>query len=124
MKSVLRIVILILLPGWAGAQAGDSYESGLFMKLKNAANDTIRMDVYRQLGFYHQDSDADTGLVYHMEQLNLAEKLKLRLWEADAHEQIGYCFTKKYKFSEAYENYMLALKIAEDPSSALNSWGY
>ena len=124
MKSVLKIFVLFLFPVLAAAQDEKNYEDSLLSALKNAANDTIRMDINRKLGFYHQDSDRDTALVYHQVQLALAEKLKLKLWEADACQQIAYCYSNKFRLSEAYENYMKALRIAEDPASAANGWGY
>ena len=124
MKSVLKIFVLFLFPVLAVSQDEKNYEDSLLSALKNAANDTIRMDINRKLGFYHQDSNRDTALVYHQVQLALAEKLKLKLWEADAYQQIAYCYSFMFRLSEAYENYMQALKIAEDPASAANGWGY
>jgi two-component system NtrC family sensor kinase len=124
MKSVLKIFVLFLFPVLAVAQDEKNYEDSLLTVLKNAANDTIRMDINRKLGFYHQDSNRDTALVYHQAQLALAEKLKLKLWEADAYQQIAYCYSYKFQLSEAYENYMQALKIAENPANAANGWGY
>ncbi len=124
MKSVLKIFFLLLLPGLATAQDGNSYEDSLLMVLKNTTNDTIRLEINRSLGFYQQDNDPDKARVYHEAQLELAQKIKLRLWEADAHQQLGYCYTGNGNFPAAYENYMKALQIAEDPSSAANGWGY
>ncbi len=124
MKLVLRIFFLFLVPGFAKAQDGKSYKDNLLTALKNAPNDTVRMELNRTLGFYHQDSDAGKALAYHEAQLALAKKLDLKLWEADAYQQIAYCNTGIFRLSVAYENYMQALKIAEDPSSAANSWGY
>ncbi|HSR61660.1 MAG TPA: tetratricopeptide repeat protein, partial [Robiginitalea sp.] len=92
--------------------------------LRNAANDTVRLDISRKLGFYHQDSQADSALVYHTRQLELAKKLNLKLWEADAYQQIGYCYLNLDNLPVAYENYMQAMKMAEDPSTADNGWGY
>jgi len=124
MKSVLKIFLLILLPGLTLAQDEQGEESILLEALKNAPDDTIRMEINRKLGFYHQDSDGSKALVYHQAQLALAEKLNLKLWEADAHQQIAYCLTYLYRFPDAYENYMQALEIAGNPASSANGWGF
>jgi signal transduction histidine kinase len=92
--------------------------------LRNAKNDTMRLDINRKLGFFHQDSDPAKALPYHESQLALAKKLQLKIWEADAYQQIAYCNTALYKLSAGYENYMQGLKIAEDPATATTGWGY
>jgi len=124
MKLLFKIFFLFLLPGLATAQDEQRYLDSLLTALKNAANDTIRMEINRTLGFYHQDSDGRKALAYHEAQLALARKLDLKLWEADAYQQIGYCNTGIFRLSVAYENYMQALKITKDPSAATNGWGY
>ncbi|MBK8778919.1 MAG: hypothetical protein IPO25_16510 [Saprospiraceae bacterium] len=107
------------------AQVRQGYDAdSLHMALLKAANDTQRMDIYRKLGFFHQDSNPDTGFVYHDAQRVLAQKLNFKLWEADAYQQIAYCYSNRFRLSEAYENYMRALTIAEDPSAAEKGWGY
>lgn len=124
MKSIVNICLLSLSSVLALAQDGQSYEDSLLAALKNASNDTLRMEINRDLGFFHQDSDADKALVYHEAQLDLAKKLHLQLWEADAYQQIAYCYASRLKLPLAYENYQQALQIAKDPSSAKNGWGY
>ena len=112
------------MPFLTAAQVGKKYEDSLLTALSHAANDTVRLAINRKLGFFHQDADAAKALVYHEAQRDLAKKLQLKLWEADAYEQIAYCNTFLMKLPAAYENYMLALKIAENPSTAANGWGY
>lgn len=123
MKSILNILLLLIFPFLVSAQI-QNYEDSLLSELQHATNDTIRMSLNRQIGFYHQDSDADKALAYHEAQLALAKKLNLKLWEADAYQQIAYCYSSRFRLPLAYENYQLALEIAEDPSSAENGWGY
>ena len=124
MKSVLKIFLLIFLPVLAQAQNEQNYEDSLKTALRNAVNDTIRLDINRQLGFYHQDSEPDTSLIYHQSQLVLAKKLNLKLWQADAFQQIAYCYFLLDNLPASFEFYMNGLKIAEDPTSAANDWGY
>jgi signal transduction histidine kinase len=124
MKSIVKIFLLILLPGVALAQGEQRYQDSLLVALRNAANDTIRLAINRELGFYHQDIEAVTAIVYHKSQLALAQKLNLKLWEADANQQIAYCYSQTFQLPDAYEHYMKALRIAEDPSSSVNGWGF
>jgi two-component system, NtrC family, sensor kinase len=115
---------LLIMPIVSFAQFDQVYIDSLQTVLNNAANDTIRLEINRQLGFYYQDSDPGTALIYHQEQLRLSKKLNLKLWEADAYQQVGYCYRGLENLPASYESYMEGLKIAEDPSSSENGWGY
>ena len=46
----------------------------------NTTNDTIRMAAARSLGWYHEESNLDSGLYFIEQQEALARKLKLKLW--------------------------------------------
>jgi two-component system, NtrC family, sensor kinase len=124
MKSLIVIFFSIALPVLASAQNDQSYQDSLLIALKNAANDTIRLDINRKLGLYLQNSEIEPALIYHHAQQVLAKKHNLKLWEADAYQQIAFCYLGLDNLPAAYESYMQALKIAEDPSSAINEWGY
>ena len=87
-----------------------------------AQNDTLRMDSYRELGFYYQNGNPDSALYYHQLQLALAKKLKMKLWEADAYQQIGYVQILLINFSESLLSFFEAFKIAEDEESEKNVW--
>ncbi|MFZ9388544.1 MAG: ATP-binding protein [Chitinophagaceae bacterium] len=124
MKSVFPVVLFLVLPVVMLGQNEHKYLDSLKSALEKASNDTARMNLNRELGFYFQDSESDPALVYHNEQLALAKRLDLKLWEADAYQQIAYCYANTFHLTDAYENYMKALKIVEDPASSENSWGY
>ncbi len=124
MKTSLKFFLIILMPWIALAQYDDDYVNSLKTELENAKNDTIKLEVNRLLGFYFQDSDADIALDYHLKQLKLAKKLNLKLWEADAYQQVAYCYRWLDNLPASYESYINALKIAEDPSSSQNGYGY
>jgi len=124
MKSLVVIFFLIASPLLGIAQNVQSYRDSLLIALNDAANDTIRLDINRKLGFHLINSEAESALLYHQAQQVLAKKLSLKLWEADAYQQIAYCYTELDNLPAAYENYMQALKIAEDPASEKNSWEY
>lgn len=124
MKIASRILLLFMLPLASLAQDDQHFLDSMETALRDAANDTIRLEINRQLGFYFQDGAADIGLVYHQAQLELAKKLNLRLWEADAYQQVAYCYSRIDNLPAAYESYMKGFKIARDPSSSKNGWGY
>ncbi len=124
MKFVLRIIFLFLVPGFASAQDEQRYVDSLLTALKNAANDTMRMDINRQIGLYLQNGTPDIALPYHEAQLELAKKLKFKIWEADAYQQAAYCNRFLVNYPVSFEYYMKALKIVEDPASAANVWSY
>ncbi len=100
------------------------YLDSLNYVLQHTANDTIKMDTYRKMGFYLQNGELDSALYYHEQQLAFAKKLNLKLYEADAHEQIAYVLIYQMDLLKALENYNQALKIASEPNSAENGWGY
>ncbi|MDH5249700.1 MAG: ATP-binding protein [Cyclobacteriaceae bacterium] len=124
MKSLVVIFFLVAFPVLGIAQNEKNYQDSLLFALNDAANDTIRLDINRKLGFHLINSEAESALRYHQAQQVLAKKLSLKLWEADAYQQIAYCYTELDNLPAAYENYMQALKIAEDPASEKNSWKY
>ena len=124
MKSIAKIVLMMLLPIIANAQNPITYRDSLLTALRKAPNDTIRMDINRKLGFLYQDIEVKEALPYHKTQLKLAKKLNLKLYEADAYQQIAYCFKQNLNLSESYKYYLMAFKVAEDPTSATNGWGY
>ena len=94
----------------------------LHKSLREAENDSLRMDSYRELGFYYQNGNPDSALYYHQLQLGLAKKLKMKLWEADAYQQIGYVQILLINFSESLLSFFEAFKIAEDEESEKNVW--
>jgi signal transduction histidine kinase len=124
MKKAVQTLFLFLLPFFGLAQNENVLIENLLKSLKNAPNDTIRMDINRKLGFYYQDSEAAKALPYHQAQLTLAKKLNMELYEADAYQQLGYCYLNLNNLTEAYKNYSTAIEVAENASSTLNGWGY
>ena len=122
MKSVIFILFL-LFPCVVTAQDAQ-YLDSLNYVLQHTANDTIKMDTYRKMGFYLQNGKLDSALYCQQQQLAFAKKLNMKLYEADAYEQIGYVLLQQMDLSKALENYNQALKIASEPNSAENGWGY
>ena len=123
MKSVRSILVFLLFPFISLAQDAKYFDS-LNHALQNTTNDTVKMDIYRNMGFYQQDGKVDSALSYHEKQLAFAKKLNLKLYEADAYEQIAYVKSWEGDLSGSLKFYYEALKIAGDPKCAENGWGY
>ncbi|MFC3879822.1 ATP-binding protein [Algoriphagus namhaensis] len=124
MKKLFCISFLfLLLPLISiGQQSENENLNSLHLTLKKASNDTLRMDSYREIGFYYQNGNPDSALYYHRLQLELSKKLKMRLWEADAYQQIGYVQVLRVNFPESLLSFFEAFKIAEDEESEKNAW--
>ena len=99
MKSFIKISLLLLLHAAAPAQQGSVYElqqrkqlDSLQIAVKNAANDTIRMDLYQKLATFYGEVNVkrDSSLYFSEQQLVISQKLKLKLWEAGALDNIGF----------------------------------
>ena len=121
MNVFIKISLLLLLPVFAKAQDSQKYLDSLHLALKSAANDTIRMDIYRQLGFYYGEVNRDSSLYYNYQSLPIAQKLKLKIDEARILSWKGYILMHIGNFPESLETFLLALKIAEDPASEKNA---
>ena len=123
MKIVRGIAVFLLLPFISPAQNSQFFDS-LNYALLNTTNDTVKMDIYRQMGFYQQEGKVDSALFYHEKQLSFAKKLNLKLYEADAYEQIAYVKSWQGDVSSALKFYYKAVKLADNPTSSENGWGY
>ncbi|WP_228850922.1 ATP-binding protein [Aegicerativicinus sediminis] len=120
----LRIIILFaVLPSISLGQES-RYLDSLEQIIQTTNNDTIKMDTYRNMGFYLQNGQVDSAEYYHQKQLEYAEKLNMKLYEADAYQQIAYVRLWQNDLSTALTNYNKALKIANEPNSADIGWGY
>ena len=112
------ICLLLLLHVFVEAQSQQNKLDSLHLALKNAANDTIRMEVYHQLGHnYFKDS----SVFNFVQAISIAKKLNLRLYEANLLNDRAYRMTWD-NYPQALDLYLQALKIAEDPVSEKNVW--
>ncbi len=131
MKSLIKIVLFLWLPGVALAQPGSSFYiqkqqeefASLQSALNNAANDTIRMDLYNKIASYYEVIRRDSFLYFSEQQLIISQKLKLPLYEADALDGIGYVYRIYGNYPQSLSYSLKALKIAENPESEKSTWG-
>jgi len=98
MRAILQIILLAL-PFLSFAQLGtymaepnDFEADSLHLVYEKTTSDTIKMEVSRMLGFYYHERNTDSALFFQTQQLELAQKLGFRLWEADALELCGFMY--------------------------------
>lgn len=122
MKLFIKISLLLLLPGFAKAQYSEKNLDSLHFALKNAANDTVRMDAYFRLGLFYNEINLDSSLFYLNQSIPIAQKLKLKINEASALDNKGYMLMQLGNYPKSLESSLQALKIAEDPASEKYTW--
>ncbi len=117
------ILFLLFAPSvFVGAQAQPDRVTSLHQNLKNAANDTIRMDIYFQLALHYNYTNNDSALYYHSLCLPMSQRLNLKLIEAHILENQGYILTSIGNYPKALESFLKSQKIAEDPASEKYVW--
>jgi two-component system, NtrC family, sensor kinase len=116
MKIFIKLSVLILLPFFASSQSQQKLDS-LYIALSKATNDSIRMETYQELHWYYEEVNRDSALFYSDKALPIAKQLKLRLHEADILDGKAYILMLLGNYPTSLETFLLALKIAEDPST-------
>ncbi len=122
MKKMLKIILLLMLPAFVIAQSEETQLESMHRSLKNAANDTVRMDVYLNLAIYYNEINRDSALFYLANGLPLAQKLNLKLYEGQFLENRGYMLTMVGDYPKALESFLASLKILIDPESEKYAW--
>ncbi len=122
-------MLLLLCPAFSMAQQsvyGEEHTKeqmdSLRLVLKNTSNDTLRMGIARSFCFYYMEVKRDSALYFVEQQLVLAKQLKLKLWEADAFDNIGYVSFLLTNYPRSLQAFIEGLKIAEDKESEKNIW--
>ena len=116
MKLLLKILLLLLLPGFGEAQSRKQMDSAYYM-LRHTTNDTIKMDAYSILGGFYDDINADSGLYYCNRGIAIAEKLDLQLNKAEIMALMSIHLIKTGNYPEALRVISQGIKIAEDASN-------
>lgn len=89
---------------------------------KNATQDTTKLELSRKIAFYYHEKNKDTALYYQQKQLELARKLGLKIWEADALGLCGFITQNMGQYPVSLQYFQQALRILEDPESEQYSW--
>ncbi|MEO7049058.1 MAG: ATP-binding protein [Ferruginibacter sp.] len=129
MKFILKIGLFILMPAFASAQQDAYFETwsnsqaaSMRIVLKSTSNDTTKMFLSRCMGFHYQETNRDSSLYFHQQQLALARKLKMKLWEADALDQSGWVLSYLKNYPLSLEYFIEGIKILENPDCEKNIW--
>jgi signal transduction histidine kinase len=129
MKLFIQIFLLCLMPMFSIAQTDPNWgyvtarqADSLKRNLLTEKNDTLKMAACRSLGFYYQEFIPDSGLYFHEQQLALAKKLNMKLWQADAYSQAGFTLTTTGNLIKAYEYHIEAMKLAGDEKNESDNW--
>ena len=129
MKQILKIFFLLIFPSILNAQHNPYWDnprpeeiSKMRTAFNNEVNDSTRMYLGKRLGLYYFEVNTDSSLYFLENELVLAKKLKLKLWEADALCEIGYVSSLMSNYTKALSSLLAALKIAEEKSSENNIW--
>ena len=126
MKLFISIFFLMLLTGLLRAQTGTYYDykeysqkriDSLLYVFHNTTDDTVKMAVCRDIGLYYEESKTDSALYFHTLQLQLAKKLNLKLWEADANDLLGYTTLRMGNYTAALQHSMEAHKNCREPGN-------
>jgi two-component system NtrC family sensor kinase len=126
---LLTLNILILLAGFSIAQDNPLYlepnkeqADSLRAQLQKNLNDTLRMAAWRDLSLYYLDINTDSALYFIGQALPLAQRLKLKLWEADAWDLIGVNLRNQGNHARSLKAFNEALRVAENKESERNIW--
>ena len=121
MKQFVKILLLLLLPAFAKAQKNQKHLDSLHQAFKNAANDTIRMEIYKNLGWYYQHINRDSTIFYAGLSMQLAKQLNQKLDEAEVLTQWGNAYQFSMNYPKSLESLMQALRITQNPESEKNT---
>ena len=131
MRTFTKIVLLLLLPAFIMAQQDTTWgfinkqqADSLRILLENTSNDTVKMSACRLMGFYYQELKADSSLNFHEQQLALAKKLNIKLWQADAYQQMGYVLDILGNYPKSFESFSEGMKIAGDSINESSNWHF
>lgn len=92
----------------------------LLHELITTSNDTMRLDLTSILWEYYIEIKPDSAVYFGRQNLILAQKLKLKLEEANALSMMGFALKDIGNYPESLQALLSALAIAEDPKSEKN----
>jgi signal transduction histidine kinase len=115
--------LVLLIPVFATAQFQRSQLDSMHREVQHAGNDTILMDAYIKLGSFYDDVNLDSSVYYGYKGITIAQKLGLRMHEAEILMNSSFPLAKMGNYPLALNGLNRALQILEDPSSEKITWG-
>ncbi|MEO8771954.1 MAG: hypothetical protein ABI402_17790 [Ferruginibacter sp.] len=121
MKALLKMFFLLFLPAFVIAQQNpfvenwsDTQIDSLRTELQQTTNDTMLMRISRSLGWYYTEINRDSNLYYQTQQLTLARKLKLKIWEADALDGTGWVLAQLKNYPLSLQHFLEGMAILQN----------
>lgn len=109
MNRFVTYLFLFLLLSLTG-RSQDASKIPLYLNdLKQAANDSARVEAYRDLCFNYSTTNTDSGIYFGKKGLALALSIKFIKGIGDCYNSLGWCYTRKGEFVEAKKCLLLAL---------------
>jgi signal transduction histidine kinase len=105
------LLFFLTMPAWG--QDKHALDS-LMAKLRDARNDTQRVDLYNELIFEYRYSNPEMAMRYSRDALALAQHLNYKKGEAGAYAETGNIDRYQGRYMQAMEYYMQALAISEE----------
>ncbi|MEZ5148433.1 MAG: histidine kinase dimerization/phospho-acceptor domain-containing protein [Bacteroidales bacterium] len=127
MKYLLKIVLL-LFPSFLMAQNAIFDEptkkqaDSLLVVFHATQNDTIRMEICKQLGMYYDEANQDSAIFFRQHELKIARQLNQKLWEAHASMELGYSMWNTGNYAQSLHYYLQTVNLAQDKESEKNIW--
>ncbi len=85
-------------------------------------NDTLRMAAYRDLANYYLDFNVDSSAWFVKREIEIAERLKLKMWEADAKDLYAAILTKMGNWAGAFQMLREASALLDAKDILQNTW--
>ena len=129
MKQLIRLFFFLFIPVFAMAQQdpfvenwSDTQIDSLRMILQSTTNDTMRMRLSRSMQWHYSELNRDSSLYFSLQQLTLARKLKLKLWEADALDGSGWVLAQLKNYPLSLQHFMDGIAILQNKDCEKNIW--
>ena len=129
MKPLLKILFFLFIPVISIAQQDpyveiwSSYQiDSLRTELQHTTNDTMRMRISRSIGWHYGEINRDSSSHYQTQQLILARKLKLKLWEADALDGTGWALAQFKNYPLSLQHFLDGIAILQNKDCEKNIW--
>ena len=121
MRSLIKIFFLLCLPVFVAAQTKEQIDS-MRLVLKNATNDSTRMDACLKLGAYYDDVNLDSSVYYSEKGIVIAKQLQLDLNKAEMLTNMSWPLVKMGNYPRSLKVLNQALEIAGNPTNEKNTW--
>ncbi|HSN09867.1 MAG TPA: hypothetical protein VLS85_12585, partial [Hanamia sp.] len=127
MKLFIKIFLLLLLPVSSMSRQSpywkflDKNQADSFrIALEHENNDTSLIYLNWKLGWYYQEIQRDSSLYFFQHLLSLSQKLKSKLWQAEAYNGIGLALANLGNYPQSLQVLIEAQTIAGDKESEKN----